>query len=207
VWPDATVLTPLMHGTSTAPASDGDGYRRDNWWGDNDFEVADGEHADYGPPDKDARLAHLILRQCTPKLCGRSVDELADDDEQKQIVLDVAPANLELTEPELHIPKNGSETFGTQDYGQFRHRRRYHPESGYITGGESTWVELALVDHATLMECVEVAISLFDTLPRLDRKARERANELKRNPNGPVDKDIMAQVIAILRQDGDDDEA
>jgi len=184
-----------------------DDAARENFWGNNEFEVEVGEHSDHGPPDKNTRLAHLILRQCAPVLCGRSVSEFVDDDREEHLVLDVAPEFLELTEPELHIPKSGSETFGTRDYGQYRHRRRYHAESGYITGGESTWVELGLVDHATLMECVEVAISLFDTLPRLDRKARERANELKRNPNGPVDKDIMTQVIAILRQDGDEEES
>lgn len=174
---------------------------RDNWWGTGDDQIADAEHSDHGSPDKDARLAHLILRECAPKLCGRSVSELTADDEQEQLVLEEAPQFLELTEPELHIPKSASNTFGTRDYGQFRHRRRYHPESGYISAGESTWVEFGLVDHATLMECVEAAIEVFDTLPRLDRKARERANELKRNPNGPVDKDILTQVIAILRQD------
>jgi len=207
-----------MPGSTTATASDGDSdprknwlssgsmptaddARRDNWFGEGDTETATAEHSDHGPPDKDARLAHLLLRECAPKLCGRGVAELAADEQEERLLLDVAPAFLTLTEPELHIPKSGSDTFGTHDYGQYRHRRRYNPKSGYISSGESTWVEFGLVDHETLMQCVDAAIELFDTLPRLDRKARERANELKRNPNGPPDKKIMAEVICVLRND------
>lgn len=97
------------------------------------------------------------------------------------------------------LSASGSDTFGTRDYGQYRHRRRFNEVTGRISSGESTWVELGLVDHGTLMGCVEVAIQIFNPLSSTADEARERANELKRNPEGPVDKDIMADVIGILR--------
>jgi|GEM_PF-2320600 hypothetical protein len=185
----------MSQSTST---SDRNGYRRDNYFGDEEAPHEPPAHSDQGPWDKQSIVAKGILLEVAPKLCGRSIAEAAVDDGHERELLTDADERYELTEPELHIPKTASDTWGTRDYGQYRHRRRYNEETGRISSGESTWVELGLVKHRELMECVEVAIRLYDPLQKEADLARERANELKRNPNGPVDVDIMAHVIGLL---------
>jgi hypothetical protein len=107
---------------------------------------------------------------------------------------------VELSEPALHVPKDGGEEFGTREYGQFRHRRRVNEETGYVSGGESTgvWIQDRPTDE--FMELVGWYLHDVrdDIPPKLRNDAKSLAKQLK--VQGETrDVDIMTRVVQKIR--------
>jgi len=132
-----------------SPADDPDPTPEDRDWG---------IHHHFKPDDKNEQIAHSLLRESATMLCyrtlflpawngGRLAELCAWLFEGRCIdgrgeAMHKEKREVELTDPELHIPKNASDEFGTHEYGQYRHRRRVNPETGYISAGESTSVHI-----------------------------------------------------------------
>ncbi|NHN49979.1 hypothetical protein G9464_20635 [Halostella sp. JP-L12] len=98
--------------------------------------------------------AHQILRQVTTKhskTAKRAPPDRGDaplwawlfrDEEETELIVDHDPTamhhercEVELTDPELHLGKLYEDgDFGLFEYGQYRYRKRYDDEHGYIGG-------------------------------------------------------------------------
>lgn len=128
-------------------------YRRDNWYGDPEVRTVADEHREGEiewseteiRDEKSAHVAHLLLRGVAPALCARTLDEHGVAEE--------------LTDPELHLPKSGSARTG--EGTQYRHRRRYNQKRGYITGGETTAVQLGDVPAEDFFDLIEICLAVW----------------------------------------------
>ena len=205
---------------------------RENFWGDDLSTDDDPNHdddpdRDYGlhhrfkpPQDKDAILAHRLLRESATMLCGETLrsapyngGRLAElvawcfDEEcidGRGDAMHHAVEQVELTDPQEHIPRAASAEFGTSDSGQFRHRSRVNEETGYLSGhGGSTHVVIADRPTEEFMAVVDAAIQHFDPLTREARQIRNRAKSMKCDPSGKHDTEIMRAVVGWLRQEGE----
>lgn len=169
--------------------------------------------------DKDEISAHWLLKQTAPTFCGQTssgapwnggrlaeqvawleadVDAARLDDLSEAVdrsdLIDGRGEQLhhELKEVELSAP---TEYPPAENAGAHRHARRHNPETGYLNWGETTWIELGLLPFGQFMGVIEDAIEVFNPPPKQERKARNLAKRMKRNPEGPADKDILAEVI------------
>lgn len=239
VRPDSTRLSSTM--SQSAPADSIDNARsealsrdralgaRENFWGDDlsastededeDPDRDYGRHHRFKPAqDKDAILAHRLLRESATMLCGETLrsapyngGRLAElvawcfDDEcidGREEAMHHSVEQVELTDPQAHIPRAASAEFGTCDSGQYRHRARVNEETGYLSGhGGSTHVVIADRPTDEFMAVVDVAIRLFDPIPREARNVRNRAKSMKCDPSGKHDTEIMRDVVGWLRQE------
>ena len=200
---------------------------RSDWWGETDEsnrDPADGatpderdrdwglHHHFKGPQDRDAIVAFGLLRKSGTMLCGEQLHipawqggDLAeaialvlDDDpefegHERSLRLNYENKETELTEPSIRPP---SETVRDQ-----RHRKRYNPETGAISGTKlGTWCELQDRPAEELFEIVDVAIEIYDPLASEADDALDIAKRLKHDPNGPGDHAIMTAVVRYLRR-------
>lgn len=200
---------------------------RGDWWGDTDEsnrDPAEGttpkeRNRDWGthhrfksPQDRDAIVAFDLLRKSGTILCGEQLHipswQGGDLAEAIALVLDDDPdfdgygdslpisyenKQVELTEPSIRPP---SEMVGEQ-----RHRKRYNPETGAISGTKlGTWCELKDRPAKELFDIVETAIEIYDPLPGETDGALEIAKRLKHDPGGPNDHAIMTAVVRYLRR-------
>lgn len=196
--------------------------RRDNWWGD---DVDDTDDTDSGghavpqegpPPDYDRDLAewkaHSILVDSSTKLCGqthRGAPDRGWTPHMNAEGIDEAPGHdpwathhekrkLELTEPAIRPP--------TDSVRDQRHRKRYNEETGYISGGLSTWVELEDKPRQEFMQIVEACLGHWQVSESLSDsdvdRLREKARRLKRDQE-TSDRDILTRLILdVLDEDG-----
>ena len=202
---------------------------RGDWWGETDEVESNqdaqsiamvherdrdwGVHHSFKPPqDRDAIVAFGLLRKSGTMLCGEQLHipswQGGDLAEAIALVLDDDPEfdgygeslrlayenkQVELTEPSIRPP---SDTVRDQ-----RHRKRYNPETGAISGTKlGTWCELKDRSAEELFGIVETAIEIYDPLPGETDGALEIAKTLKNDPDGPGDHAIMTAVVRFLRR-------
>lgn len=104
---------------------------------------------------------------------------------------------MELSEPQLHIPKRAPEKAGMKDYGQYRYRRRVNPETGYITGGASTAVVVGDLPKEEFMTVISTILSMSDLMPDAVAEVRRFARQLKSAPNDMRDVEIVERVLYL----------
>lgn len=193
--------------------TESDGYRRDNWWGDNDagaVAVVDGERPD--PNDPNELIAHELLLDTATMLCkttlleepwngGRISEAIAlvlDDDpdhDGRHYQMHKTQGEVELTDPCIRPP---TETVRDQ-----RHRKRMNEEAGYITGGETTGVIIQDRSLEEFMSVVQIWLSgrRGELLETEKREARQLAARLKQQ--GELrDVDVLAKVVEFVRSGG-----
>ena len=183
----------------------------------NDDYVAQGQGDEWGVhhdftdgTSKYESLAHDCLRSVARLLCSTTLFKapdrgleplfawLLDDEdlveEHDPYALHSENREVELTDPELHIPRSMPDQWANVDYGQYRHRRRVNEETGYVTGGESTGVYIADSPEPVFMEAVEIFLIGQDFMERREQELRGYARSLKRE--GQLrDVDILEKVI------------
>lgn len=148
-----------------AAVTDRDRHRRDNHWGTKNIDD-DREHGHSEIEGKDPAeyIAFQLLSQLTQPICERHIDSppwnggwLAEafawlDGEAvdgRGEELHRENRIVELSDPELYLPKQIETEHGFVEYRQHRHRRRFNPETGYINWGESTSTGLPPVGYET----------------------------------------------------------
>jgi len=213
-------------------SSDGDAeYPRDNYFhdlsaADDGVETPDrdwGSHHSFKDYDKHEAIAHSLLRNSATMLCARTLfappnngGRLAElcawlfDDEcidGHGDALHTDNRAVELTDPELHVPKNAGDQFGTHEYGQYRHRRRLNPETGYVSGGESTAVVIQDRSEEQFLALIrEWLDACHSNLRDWKRQATIRyARRLKRGGD-QRDVDVLTKIVTKVRTDDFDRE-
>lgn len=170
-----------MHQTTASP------YPRDNWWGSDDTHETPTGHAvsaEGPPPGYDQDLArwkaHRILKDTARKLCGLS---LRAHDE-----------HVELTEPCIHPPDD--------PVADQRHKLRYNPERGYITGRHETWLQLDDRPRAAFMAVIETCLDIWQATHGVsDRGAdalRSKAGELKGCQDYSDEQILTELILAVI---------
>ena len=183
----------------------------------NDDYVAHGQGDEWGVhhdfvegSSKHENLAHRYLSSVARLLCARTLfgapDRgheplfawLLDDeelvDEHDPSALHSMKREVELSDPQLHIPRSMPDQWGGVDFGQYRHRRRLNEETGYISGGESTGIYLADSPEPLFMEAVNLYLMGQNFMERRAEELRSYARSLKRE--GQLrDVDILERVI------------
>lgn len=186
-------------------------YRRDKWWGETDAE-SDSVGHDPQPFDYDAEraayVAHLYHRDHTRKLCPVTLFSTPDNRvailfdwlEQGYSDLEHDPSALhthnhevELTEPEIHVPHDAPEWVGSGEYGQRRHRSRYNEEYGHVTGPYLACrdADEFMDEVADLLDFWGAAYSLSDE----DRRTLENRARRMKHKGGHRDVDILEHLI------------
>lgn len=181
---------------------------RENYWGEDlSSDTSDHEDPDrdYGhahrfkpPQNRNALLAHKLLRDSATMYCAETLYGDPDD----PWALHSENEAVELTDPEHHVPKGASSTFGSAEAGQYRHRARVNEEAGYLSGPEGT-TSVVIADRPTdeFLDVVESAIRVFDPRPSVECEVRDRAGALK--AAGEMrDVDVMERVVGWLREPG-----
>lgn len=127
-------------------------YRRDSWWGADDETDEptghDPEPFDY-KAERAAHVSHSYHRDHTRKLCPVTLFSTPDNRlsilfdwlekgyselEHDPFALHTHNHEVELTDPELHVPHDAPEWHADTEYGQQRHRSRYNERFGHVTG-------------------------------------------------------------------------
>ena len=117
-------------------------YPRDNFWGDDqDHEQPRRGHTECAGTDPASYLAFRELAALTTPICERSLDERGEE--------------IELSDPEMYLPKQIERSCYRIEYRQHRHRRRYNPETGWINWGETTSTVVPEVGKQIYMQAVE----------------------------------------------------
>ena len=146
-------------------------YPRDNYWGTlNQDEPSGRGHEETRGTDPAEYLAHQHLLELTDPICERQKADppwnggrLAElcawlfDGEHidgRGDVLHKRQCEQSLSDPALYLPKQTERNGRIIGYGQFRLRRRYNPESGYVNFGETTSTGVPEVDFETFMQAV-----------------------------------------------------
>jgi len=193
-------------------------YRRDSWWGaDDETEEPTGhdpEPFDY-QAERAAHVAHSYHRDNADKLCPVTLFSTPDNRlailfdwlEQGYSERDHDPWALhshnhevELTDPELHVPHDAPEWVGVEEYGQQRHRSRYNEKFGHITGPY-----LADLPAEEFMAEVEDLVGFWGEAYSLDEGDREqlrnRARRMK-HQGDHRDVDILESLILEVTMGG-----
>lgn len=170
---------------SATSDSDRSPYRRDNWWGyDRDGTDADTDagHDASGvtTEDQGAFVAHKILRDQAPLLCGRSLDERGE--------------KIELSDPVAYPPAD--------PVADQRHAARVNAETGDMNWGYSTWVQLDDLPARTFYDVVEDCLALWryrhDLVDRECDRLRAYARSEKSKQDTSDDEIIGELIVAIL---------
>lgn len=175
-----------------------------------------GVHHRFKHYDVEEVIAHRILRESATMLCAETLwgdpynggrlaelwalvfeDEVIDGQGWK---LHVENEEVELTDPLYPLPKRASDTFGTRDYGQYRHRARKSPDTGYLTMGETTGVVIQDQSEEDFLDTVRnwLVGRGSDLTDNQRDDVMQYARRLKRG--GDLrDTDIMTKVVEKVR--------
>ena len=195
---------------------------RNNWWGESDDDTLDEntDHDRVDPNDPAEIIAHKILRETATVVCAttlldspkpptRTAELFAflDGETWDKYALHTENESIELTDPTIRLGQHAPDSTLVGEYGCERHRKRYNPETGYITGGETTGVLIQDRPRDELLSVIENW--LRGVAARGDNGIREGdvdeglvyAERLKENAhhNGFRDVDIMAKVVSKVR--------
>jgi len=193
-------------------------YRRDSWWGADDETDGPAGHDpqpfDY-QAERAAHVSHKYHRDHTRKLCPVTLFSTPDnrlpilfdwleqgysEREHDPWALHSHNHEVELTEPELHVPHDAPEWVGVEEYGQQRHRSRYNEKFGHVTGPylADLPADEFLAEVADLLEFWGEAYSLDDG----DREQlRNRARRMK-HQGEHRDVDILESLILEVTTGG-----
>lgn len=145
-----------------------------------------GTYHQFGPRhDYDEKFAFDMLRESGTMLCGEALVE--------------QDVSQELTPPSIRPP--------AETASQNRHRKRYNPESGAITGGEGTWCELEPRSAQKFLGVVDESLGYLNVQPGSADPARRTAKRLKHHPEGPGDHGILTLTVKVAKGKIDEDEA
>lgn len=114
---------------------------------------------------------------------------------------------VELSPPAIHLPKQSDGDFRRVEYGQYPHRRRFNPETGYINWAESTSTQLDDVDTDRFLALVEewLAACHADLRTGVREDAVDLARRHKKNPT-LNDVEALSDVVEKVREyDGQSD--
>jgi len=186
----------------------------DRDWGDRHTFVTGTTKAEY--------VAHSLLKQSATILCPVTLHAPPDRGKEPLFEflfgdgdsdLDHDPDALHterkpvvLSDPELHVPKSFPDGFAPEESGQYRFRRRYNEEYGYVTFGGK-------IANRPTDEFMEVVDNLLDWLVGqddnpIDRETadgiRDGAYHLKIDGQKD-DVDIMEEVIEDVLAEMNDD--
>jgi len=201
---------------------------RSDWWGesddtDTDTNAVDNEtdHERVDPNDPAEIIAHSILRETATMICaatlkddpgiegGRTAKLFAflDGETWNDDALHTERKAVELTNPAIRLGEHDPDSSLVGEWGCERHRKRFNPETGYISGNETTGVLIQDRPRDELLDVIEDW--LRGVAARDDNGIREGdvdeglvyAERLKENAhhNGFRDVDIMAKVVSKVR--------
>ena len=189
------------------------GYRRDNWWGDND--VDDDRGTGHDPEEFEYRreraewVAHDILKQTGELVCPIALN--GDPDRMAALfewlergeartghnpdALHTDNRKVEISEPDVFVPLETSTEYGGRPlvYGQRPHRTRHNPEHGYIVGPQ-------ILDRPT-DEFLEIVYLVLDHLENAvgltadEREVLERDARRLKESGDRGDEDVLATII------------
>lgn len=182
-----------------------DAERQD--WGD--------AHDELEGTSKAEHFAHSLMRSAAPLWCAATLFAPPDRGDEplfawlfegKHIEHDpdamhTENKEVELTDPEERVARQMPDQWGNQDYGQRLRRVRSNPETGYLSGGESTAIHLGCIPVEMFAGVVEGYLEHIDQTQSLsdDNRAayREFAMSKKRDGN-ERDVDILEELIAAV---------
>jgi hypothetical protein len=190
--------------------------RMDSGEDDSDDENAEHgpHHREYGGTSRAEWIAHGILRETARLLCARTALEEpwagGDLAEAVALVLDddsghdgrasethTENREVELSDPTMVLGRSAGAGWGIREYGQYRRRRRINPETGYISGGESTGVLIADRPLPAFMAVVNLVLMSNVTGPDEATEIRAWARAEKQ-AGQQRDVDILSGVLAML---------
>jgi len=199
---------------------------RDDWWGETDTEseTDDSNHHNSNRPDPNNPaeiIAQSILRETATMICATTLRDkpgieggqtaqlfaFLDGEEFDPLALHTENKAVELTDPAIRLGNHAPESSLVGEFGCERHRKRYNPESGYITGNETTGVLIQDRPCDELLTVIE--LWLRGVAAREDNGVAESdvddaltfAERLKQNVdhNGLRDVDIVSKVVDRVR--------
>jgi hypothetical protein len=193
------------------------GDRSDWWGGSDDTDDSEVDHERVDPNDPAEIIAHSILRETATMICAATLKDepgiegghiaklfaFLDGETWNDDALHTENKAVELTDPSIRLGNHAPNSSLVGEFGCERHRKRYNPEVGYITGGETTGV---LIQDRPIDELVDVVEQWARGVATRDKNgvsesdvddAVAYARRLKENShhNGFRDADIMAKVV------------
>lgn len=186
--------------------------------GDGDTDEADCDDREWGGAhsfttgtSKPEHLAHRLMRSAARLLCAATLFGTPDRGFQPHVDaegIEHAPnhdpeamhherGEVELTDPLHRVPQEMPEQWGSADFGQRLHRVRKNPQTGYLSGGESTAIYIADVSKQEFASIVDIYLSMQGLPPKQESKYREFAMSKKRDGD-MRDVDILEQLIAAV---------
>ncbi|MFC6720890.1 hypothetical protein ACFQGT_00390 [Natrialbaceae archaeon GCM10025810] len=194
-------------------------YRRDSWWGDNETDADERVGHDPQPFDyrseRAAYVSHAYHRDHARKLCPVTLFATPDNElpilfdwlekgyserEHNPHALHTHNHEVELTEPELHVPNDAPEWVGVSEYGQKRHRSRYNEQFGHVTGPY-----LADLPADEFMAEVDDLLAFWQGVYDLSEKdcttLRNRAKRMK-HQGDHRDVDILESIVLEISTGG-----
>lgn len=197
---------------------------RENFWGDEDTESTDrGGHSEVSGTDAPEQLARRYALRFEDAICTRTLNEpgwnggrtaelvawLCDDEciDGRGNQLHHEQTEQSLTDPLLPMPRQIEVGGRIIEYGGYRCRRRYNPETGYINWGETTGTGIPEFDHDTYQLCVDTYLAeRFESLRVTDiDDYLEYAERVWSDPT-MGSKDSLAQFIRYVRDAEQDTE-
>jgi hypothetical protein len=230
--PSATLqltLKSMSEAANTSPvaealSSDESLGSRDDWW--HDEQIEDGAADESGPePERvdpnnpNEIVAHQLLRETGTMLCASTLFDdpgleggqtaelfvwLDDEDvDFDPLALHTENKPVGLTDPAVRLGQHDTHSSLVGEWGTERHRKRFNPETGYLSGDETTKVIIQDRSVAEFMSVVE------NWLRGQQRELRDceieeslnLARRLKKNTqqNGMRDVDILTRVVEKVR--------
>lgn len=196
---------------------------RDNWWGDSDTATTDTpDEIERVDPNNPAEIvAHKILRETGTMICAATLrDEpgieggetaalfaFLDGETWDKYAMHTENKAVELSAPAVRLGIHDPDSSLVGEWGTERHRKRINPETGYLSGGETTGVLIQDRPTDELVSVVEdwvrgVAARDGNGLTEDDvDEAVAYTERLKENTNhnGMRDVDIVEKVVAKVR--------
>ena len=181
----------------------GDDEEEEQEWGE--------AHDELQGTSKPEHLAHRLMRSAAPLLCAATLFGTPDrgyqphvDAEGIQHAPDHDPSachherhRVELSDPAHRVPREMPDQWHNQDFGQRLRRVRENPETGYLSGGESTAIYIADVEKEEFASIVDIYLAMQALPPKQEAKYREFAMSRKRD-GGERDVDILEKLIAAV---------
>jgi hypothetical protein len=170
----------------------------------------DGHHQERAGTDRLEWVAHDILKSSARLLCATTLWDAPDRGWSPHMAAEGVPdapdhdpdamhherGEVELTEPRVALGKT-ADGWGTHAYGYSGHDKRVQPETGYLSGGESTGVVIADRPTEEFLAVVDLVVACRDLRRKTAEHVRAFAREQKAEGNAR-DVDILRDVLARI---------
>ena len=178
---------------------------------DRDRETGPTGHDEYPGTDRLEWVSHDILKQTARLLCATTLfgtpdrgwtphmaaHGIPDAPDHESTAMHHERRELELTEPRVAMGKTRGDAWGHREYGYTGHNERVTPETGYLSGGESTGVVIADRPTEEFLAVVDLVVSAHCLRPAEADEVRTWAKKQKA-AGEDRDVDILAGVLAML---------